>query len=87
MGHSRSVAMSMIFVLVSVGDNFARSSTAVDDGYHFFGEWARFNNCWLQKINKASSLLLVEQWEERMTPRHSRFLVSGDKDFFLGLAQ
>ena len=78
------VAMSVIHVAVSVANNFLHSSTAADQGYHAFGELARFGNCLLQKIKKASSLPLVEQWEEYVVPNHSRFPATDEKDFLSG---
>ena len=56
-----SIALPVIHVCVSVASNFVHSSTAADQGYHAFGELARFVYCLLQKIKKASSLPLVEQ--------------------------
>ena len=79
-----NVALSMILVSVSVANNFGHSSTAADQGYHAFGELARFVYCWRQKIKKASSLPLVEQWEEYMVPNHSRFPAIDDKNFLVG---
>ena len=78
------VALSMIHVSVSVANNFVHSSTAADQGYHAFGELARFVYCLLQKIEKASSLPLVEQWEEYVVPNHSCFPAVDDKDFLTG---
>ena len=79
-----NVALSMAHVFVSVANNFVHSTTAADQGYHAFGEFARFIFCLLQKINKASALLLVEQWEEYVVPNHSRFPAIDDKDFLVG---
>ena len=79
-----NVALSMIHVSVSVANNFVQSSTAADQGYHAFGELARFVYCLLQKIKKASSLPLVEQWEEYMVANHSRFPAIDDKNFIVG---
>ena len=79
-----NVALSMIHVSVSVANNFVQSSTAADQGYHAFGELARFLYCLLQKIKKASSLPLVEQWEEYMVPNNSRFPAIDDKNFLVG---
>ena len=79
-----NVALSMIHVSVSVANNFVHSSTAADQGYHAFGELARFVYCLLQKINKASSLPHVEQWEEYVVPNHSRFPAIDDKNFLVG---
>ena len=79
-----SVAMSMVHVSVSVAINFVHSSTAADQGYHAFGELAPFVYCLLQKIKKASSLPLVEQWEEYVVPNHSRFPAIDGKDFLSG---
>ena len=77
-----NVALSMIHVFVSVANNFVQSSTAADQGYHAFGELARFIYCLLQKIKKASSLPLVEQWEEYVVP--NRFPAIDDKNFLEG---
>ena len=79
-----NIALSMILVSVSAAKNFVHSSTAADEGYHAFGELARFVYCLLQKIKKASSLPLVGQWEEFMVPNHSRFPAIDDKNFLLG---
>ena len=79
-----NVALSMIHISVSVANNFVHSSTAVDQGYHAFGELAQFVSCQLQKIKKASSLPLVEQWEEYMVPNHWRFPAIDDKNFLVG---
>ena len=79
-----NVALSMTHVSVSVANNFIHSSTAADQGYHAFGELARFIYCLLQKIKKASALPLVEQWEEYVVPNHSRFPAIDDKDFLVG---
>ena len=49
-----------------------------------FGELARFVYCLLQKIKKASSLPLVEQWEENVVPNHSRFPAIDDKNSLVG---
>ena len=84
MGDGGSVAMSMIHVSVSVAGNFAHSSNAADQGYHAFGELARFVYCLLQKIKKISSLPLVEQWEEFVLPNHSRFPATHEQDFLSG---
>ena len=79
-----NVALSMTHVFVSVAHNFVHSSTAADQGYHAFGELARFIYCLLQKIKEASSLPLVEQWEEHVVPNHSRFSAIDDKNFLEG---
>ena len=79
-----NVALSMTHVSVSVANNFVHSSTAADQGYHAFGELARFIYCLLQKIKKASALPLVEQWEQYVVPNHSRFPAIDDKDFLVG---
>ena len=78
------VALSMVHVSLSVANNFVHYSTAADQGYHAFGELTRFIYCMLQKIKKASSLPLVEQWEEYVVPNHSRFPVIDDKNFLEG---
>ena len=79
-----NVALSMIHVSVSVANKFVHSSTAADRCYHAFGDLARFVYCLLQKIKKASSLPLVEQWEEYIVPNHSRFRAIDDKNFLVG---
>ena len=79
-----NVALSMIHVAVSVVNKFFHSSTAADQGYHAFGELARIVYCLLQKIKKAPSLPLVEQWEEYMVPNHSQFPAIDDKIFLVG---
>ena len=79
-----NVALSMIHVSVSVANNFVHSSTAADQGYDAFGEFARFVYCVLQKIKKASSLPLVEQREEYVVPNHSRLPAIDDKNFLVG---
>ena len=78
------VALSITHVSVSAANNFLHSSTAADQGYHAFGELARFIYCLLQKIKKASALPLVEQWEEYVVPNHSRFPAIDDKNFHVG---
>ena len=79
-----NVALCIIHVSVSVATNFVHSFTAAGQGYHAFGELARFVHCLLQKIKKASSLPLVEQWAEYMVPNHSRFPAMDDKSFLVG---
>ena len=79
-----NVALSITHVSVSVANNFIHSPTAADQGYHAFGELARFIYCLLQNIRKASSLPLVEQWEAYAVPNHSRFAAIGDKHFLEG---
>ena len=74
----------MTDVSVSDANNFVHSSTAADQGYHAFGELARFVYCLLQKIKKASSLPLVKQWEEYVVPNHSRFPAIDDHNFIVG---
>ena len=78
------VTLSMVHVPISVANLFVHSSTAADQGYHAFGESAQFVYCLLQKIKKASSLPLVEQWEGNVVPNHSRLLAIDDKDFLAG---
>ena len=75
------VALSMMHVFVSFANNFLHSSTAADQGYHAFGELARFVYCLLHKIKKALSLPLVEQWEEYVVPNYSPFPAIDEKDF------
>ena len=58
------VALSMILVSILVATNFVHSSTAAEQGYQAFGEFARFVYRLLQKIKKASSLPPVEQWKD-----------------------
>ena len=79
-----NVALSITHVSVSVANNFIQSPTAADQGHHAFGELARFIHCLLQKIKKASSLTLVEQWEEYVVSNHSRFAPNDDKHFLEG---
>ena len=84
MGDSVSVPMSLIHVSVSVANNFVHSFSAADQGYHAFGELARFVYFILQKIKKTSSLPLGEQWEEYVVPNHSRLPAIDEKDFLSG---
>ena len=70
----------MIYVSVSFASNFVQSPTAADHGYHFFCELARFIYCLLQ-IRKGSSLPLVPQWEEYLTPNPSRLPPIDEEDF------
>ena len=79
-----NVALSITHVSVSVANSFINSPTATDQGYHAFGELARFIYCLLQKIKKASSLPLVEQWEAYVVPNLSRFAPIDDKHFLEG---
>ena len=79
-----SVALSTIQVYVSVANTFVHSSTAADQGYHAFGDLARFVHCLLQKIKTVSSLPLVEQWEEYIVPNYSRFPAIHDKNLLAG---
>ena len=66
---------------VSVANNFVHCQTAVDYGYHTFGELARFIYCLLQKIKQGSSLPLVEQWDDYVLPNHSKFPPIADGEF------
>ena len=75
------VASSLSHVSVSVANNFVHPPTAADQGYHAFGELARFVYCLLQKVKKASSLPLVEQWEKYVVANHSRFASIDDEHF------
>ena len=84
MGDDASVAMSVSHVSVSVANNFVHSSPAVDQGYHSFGELARFVYCLLKKIKKVFSLALVEQQEGYVVPNHWRFPAVDEKDFLSG---
>ena len=79
-----NVALSMTHDSVSVASNFVHSSAAADQGYHAFGEFARFIYCLRQKIKKTSSLPLAKQWEEYVLPNHSRFPAIDDKIFLEG---
>ena len=45
---------------------------------------AHFVYCLLQKFKKASSLPLVEQWEEYVFPNRSRSPAIDEKDFLSG---
>ena len=78
------VALSITDVSVSVANNFINAPTAADQGYHAFGELARFIYCLLRKIKTASSLPLVGQWEEYVVANHSRFAPIDDKNFLEG---
>ena len=84
MGDGVSVALSMTNVSVSVANNFVHSSAAADQGYHAFGELAQFVYCLLQKIKKAASLTLVEQWEEYVVSNQSRLPAFDETDFLAG---
>ena len=75
------VALSLIHVSISVANIFVHSSTAADQGYHAFGELARFVYCLLQKIKKASSLPPLDQWEEYVVSNHSKFPAIDEKEF------
>ena len=79
-----NVALSITLLSVSVANNFIHSPTAAYQGYHAFGELARFIYCLLQKIKKASSLPLVEQWEEYVVSNHSCFAPIDEKHFLEG---
>ena len=79
-----SAALSMVHVYVSVANNFVHSSTAADQGYHAFGELPRFVYCLPQKLKKASSLPLVEQWKEYVVPNHSWFPAIDEKNLLAG---
>ena len=79
-----NIALSIKNVSVSVANTFTHSPTAEDQGYHAFGELARFIYCLLQKKKRASSLPLVEQWEAYVVPNHSRFAPIDDKIFLEG---
>ena len=74
--------MCMIHASVSVASNSVHSSTAADQGYHSFGELARFVYCMLQKSKKAWSMPLVEQWERNVIRNYSWFLAIYERDFF-----
>ena len=76
--------LSMIHVSFSVANNFVYSSIAADQGNHAFGELVGFVYCLLQKIKKASSLSLVEQWGEHVVPNQSRFPAVDNKNFLAG---
>ena len=78
------VALSMIHVSVSFANNFVHSFTPADQEYHAFGELARFLHCLLQEIKQASSLPLMEQWEEYVVPNQSRYPAIEEKDFLAG---
>ena len=80
--------MFNIDVSVLVAKNFVHSSTAADLGHHSFGELVPFIYCsaCCKKIRKASSLPLLEQREEYVTPNHSKFPVIDEKDCLLALS-
>ena len=69
---------------VSVANNFVHCQTAVDYGYHTFGELARFIYCLLQKIKQGCSLPLVEQWDDYVLPNHSKFPPIANGEFLAG---
>ena len=69
---------------VSVANNLFPCQTAIDYGYHTFGELARFIYCLLQKIKQGSSLPLVEQWVDYVLPNHSKFPPIADGEFLAG---
>ena len=69
---------------VSVANNFVHCQTAIDYGYHTFGELARLIYCLLQKIKQSSSLPLVEQWDDYVLPNHSKFRPDADGEFLAG---
>ena len=79
-----NVALSITHVSVSVANNFIHSPSAADQGYHAFGELARFIYCLLQKIKKAATLPLIEQWEDYDVPNHSRFPPIDGRNFLEG---
>ena len=79
-----NVALSITHVSVSVANNFIHLPTAADQGYHAFGELARFIYCLLQKIKKTSSLPIIERWEEYVVSNQSRFAPIDDKHFLEG---
>ena len=64
-----------------VANSFVHCQTASDNGYHTFGELARFIYCLLQKIKQGSSLPLVEQWADYVLPNHSKFPPIADGEF------
>ena len=78
------VALSITHVSVSVANNFIPSPTAADQGYRAFGDLAGFIYCLLQKIKTASSLPLVEQWEEYLVANQTRFAPIDDRHFLEG---
>ena len=79
-----NVALSITHVSVSVANNFIQSPSAADQGNHAFGELGRFIYCLLQKIKKAATLPLIEQWEDYVVPNHSRSAPIDDKNFLEG---
>ena len=84
MSDNGSVAMSMMFVSVSIFNSLIHPQTASDYGYHTFGELARFISCLLQKIKQRTSLPLVEQWDEYVLANHSKFPAIADGEFLSG---
>ena len=81
MGDSGTFVMSMLYVLVSVANSFVHPSTAADHGYRFYGELACFIYWLLQEIKKCSSLPIVDQLEEYMTPNWSNFASIDEEGF------
>ena len=84
MGDYNCVSLSMIHVSVSVANNFFHCQRASEYGYHTFGELARFIYCLLQKVTQGSSLPLVEQWDDYVSPNHSKFPPIADGEFLAG---
>ena len=84
LGDDHWVALSVIHVSVSVAHKFVHCQTAVEYGYHTFGELVRFIYCLLQKIKQVSSLPLVEQWDDYVLPNHSKFAPIAHGKFLAG---
>ena len=78
------VTLSVTLVSVSVAHNFVRPQSSADYGYYAYGEVSHFVYCLLQKIKQSSVLLLVEKWEEYMTPNHSKFAAIEEDRFLAG---
>ena len=62
-----------------------QSSVRCNYGYYAFGEVAHFVYCLLQKIKQSRILPMIEQWEEYMTPKHSKFAAIDEDRFLAGI--
>ena len=77
--------MSVIFVTVSVANNFVQPQTAGDYGYHSFGDLTRFIYCLFQEIQQGSSLPLVEQKDQNVRANLPKSpLPIADEEFLSG---
>ena len=74
----------LLYVSVSTANTFVHLPTAANHRYYTFADLARFIYGLLLKIKKTSSLLLVEQCGEYVTPNHLRFQAINEKHFLPG---